>query len=107
MTKELIPYIDNHYQVNLTNRALIGHSLGGTFTTYCLFEYNPSGSNLFSRFLSLSGNYYTDTFDALSAESVMFERITNSTSSNFDISVYLAVGENDDFAANNIALISA
>ena len=90
---ELLPFIDNNYRTNTTDRTILGHSLGGTFTTYCLFQYNSSPS-LFMRYVSLSGNYRTDVFDVLSAESAMYERI--GTNSSINMSVFLAVGGQDD-----------
>jgi predicted alpha/beta superfamily hydrolase len=93
---ELIPFIDARYRTNTTDRTLLGHSLGGTFTTYCLFQYNSSNPSLFKRFVTLSGNYRTDVFDALAAESVMYEGISKSTNISVDLAVFLAVGEQDD-----------
>jgi len=90
---ELLPFIDQHYRTDTTDRTLLGHSLGGTFTTYCLFQYNH-GSSLFKRYVSLTGNYRTDVFDVLSAESAMYERIGTNLSVN--LSVFLAVGGQDD-----------
>lgn len=89
---ELIPFVENTYRTNKTDRTLLGHSIGGTFTSYCLFQYNSSSPSLYKRFVTLSGNYRTDIFDALAAESAMYERLSNITNSSFDASVFLAVG---------------
>ncbi|MFX1537812.1 MAG: alpha/beta hydrolase, partial [Promethearchaeota archaeon] len=93
---ELLPFVDDTYRTDITDRTLLGHSLGGTFTTYCLFQYNSSSPSLFKRFVTLSGNYRTDVFDVLTAESAMYERISKSINPSVNISVFLAVGGQDD-----------
>lgn len=35
---ELIPYIETEFRADPGNRGLFGYSLGGTFTTYCMFS---------------------------------------------------------------------
>ena len=48
LSKELIPYIEDHYPV--TNyRTLIGHSYGGLFTIYTLIHHPP----LFANYLAI------------------------------------------------------
>lgn len=49
LKKEFIPWIEKNYSVN-SNRTLIGHSLGGLFTFYCLFKKE----RLFTNFVALS-----------------------------------------------------
>ena len=34
---EIIPFVDKHYKTN-TDRGILGHSLGGLFTAYCLLN---------------------------------------------------------------------
>ncbi len=103
---ELIPFIDDNYRTDNADRTLLGHSLGGTFTTYCLLQYDFSSPSLFKRFVTLSGNYLMETFDSLASESAMYERISNSTNPSVDLSVFLAVGEDDLlFASCNEDLI--
>ncbi|MFX0060211.1 MAG: alpha/beta hydrolase [Candidatus Heimdallarchaeota archaeon] len=103
---ELIPFVENTYCTNFTDRTLLGHSLGGTFTSYCLFQYNSSSSSLFKRFVTLSGNYQTHVFDALASESAMYERLSNIPNPSLEVSVFLAVGELDDplFVSGNVNL---
>jgi predicted alpha/beta superfamily hydrolase len=49
MQNELIPYVERNYRVT-TNRTLVGHSLGGLFTFYCLFQKE----RMFTKFVALS-----------------------------------------------------
>ena len=104
---ELIPYVDSSFRTNSRDRTLLGHSLGGTFATYCLFQYNNSIPPLFNRFVSLSGNYRTQVFDVLTTESMLYQRLNNSTNISFNVSVFLAVGEHDSyFVTENVDLIN-
>jgi predicted alpha/beta superfamily hydrolase len=52
---ELIPYIEGKYRVT-PNRTLIGHSLGGLFTFYCLFKKG----RLFTNFVALSPSLWVN-----------------------------------------------
>jgi predicted alpha/beta superfamily hydrolase len=38
LKKELFPLIESNYQVDASQRVLMGHSFGGTFTLYALFS---------------------------------------------------------------------
>jgi len=50
LERELIPFIDRTYRTNPSDRALLGHSLGGTFALYAL-EQRP---RLFQRIVAAS-----------------------------------------------------
>lgn len=45
--QQLIPFIEKKYRVKAEDRVLLGHSLGGLFTTYALLQ----GDGLFQRFV--------------------------------------------------------
>jgi predicted alpha/beta superfamily hydrolase len=53
---ELIPFIDRTYRTNITDRGLLGHSLGGEFALYAL-EQRPG---LFQRIIAASPALFTD-----------------------------------------------
>ena len=55
LRRELIPYVEGKYRVN-PNRTLIGHSLGGLFTFYCLFKKE----RLFTNFVALSPSLWVN-----------------------------------------------
>jgi len=66
MKTELIPYINGHYQTNTSNNSLLGHSFGGLFTVYALFQHDT----VFKHFYALSpslwvSNYAVYTFNRL------------------------------------------
>lgn len=54
--KELIPFTDSNYRINKGDRTLIGHSLGGLFVTFTLFQ-KPQ---LFNRYVMISPALFWD-----------------------------------------------
>jgi predicted alpha/beta superfamily hydrolase len=94
LRKELIPLIDDSYRTDSSSRTIIGHSLGATFATYCLFQHNSSFTGLFNQFVLLSGAYGS-YFDAIEAESSVFESFNGVTGPSLNLSVFLAIGEKD------------
>jgi len=68
---ELIPYIDNHYNTITTDNSLLGHSFGGLFTIYSLFQ----NDTIFKHFYALSpslwvSNYSIYKFNKLNEQSL-------------------------------------
>lgn len=56
---ELIPHIENHLEIKPIERTLYGHSLGGYFALYMLFQQKHP--NLFHNLISVSPSmYYAD-----------------------------------------------
>ena len=49
---ELIPYIDKNYSTETGRRTLIGHSLGGYFTLYALYQHLTGTDNSFSNYIA-------------------------------------------------------
>ena len=47
---ELLPWLNEHYDVNNSQYALFGHSLGGLYTLYLFLQY----PNLFHRYVAVS-----------------------------------------------------
>lgn len=47
---ELIPFVETNYRIEQNERTLIGHSLGGLFTSYVLFNQ----TDLFNRYVMIS-----------------------------------------------------
>ncbi|MHA2176543.1 MAG: alpha/beta hydrolase-fold protein [Candidatus Hodarchaeales archaeon] len=106
LKQELIPLIDDSYRTDPSSRTIIGHSLGATFATYCLFQHNSSFTGLFNQFVMLSGAYGS-YFDAIEAESSVFESFYDVTGPSLNLSVFLAIGEKDTSVSvpENIDLI--
>lgn len=54
--KELLPYIENNYRVDTTDRCFCGHSFGGLLGSHILLEQ----SDLFNRYIIGSPSYWWD-----------------------------------------------
>ncbi|MBL7827501.1 MAG: alpha/beta hydrolase [Saprospiraceae bacterium] len=55
---ELIPSIDATYKTNQQNNSIIGHSLGGLFAFFCLFQ----AEDMFSNYFALSPALWIDKY---------------------------------------------
>jgi len=58
LQRELVPYIDQTYRTDTTNRALMGHSFGGYFAVYALVESLKTNANTFTQYVSASPSLY-------------------------------------------------
>jgi predicted alpha/beta superfamily hydrolase len=54
--EDLIPHIDSNYRTNPSDRAIVGHSHGGLFSLYALFE----APNTFNRYVVSSPSLWWD-----------------------------------------------
>lgn len=86
--KEVIPLIEKTYPVT-TNRAIYGYSYGGLFTSYTLL----TRPDLFRTVMVGSPSLFAD--DALVLR--RFEPDYAKTHNDLPLSVWLSVGENDDY----------
>jgi hypothetical protein len=63
--KELKPYMQHHYAVDTTNTTLLGHSLGGYFTIYALYQRLAHHDRTFNRYIAASPSLdYNDQYIA-------------------------------------------
>jgi predicted alpha/beta superfamily hydrolase len=89
--KELIPFIDNHYRTDTTNRTIMGHSLGGYFTLFALKENIRTNSTYFKNYVAASPSlYYYNQY--------LLKEFTNIAGDNLNkdsVTLYLTVGENE------------
>ena len=87
MTEEVIPYIEHVYRANPTDRGIGGHSMGGFFATYALF--NTQG--VFTKYWISSPSMVWD-------DQVLLREETRYAASHRDLSatVFADVGELED-----------
>jgi uncharacterized protein len=91
---ELIPFIDGRYRVISGKRILVGHSLGGLFAAYALFN-NPK---LFESYLISSPSlWYHDKY--MFKQEEKFSR----RHKRLPARVYLSVGELEEFVDDGMA----
>lgn len=58
LKNELLPVAIKNYHLDSSQLAILGHSFGGLFATYCLFR----GDSPFSRFYSLSPSLWVNAY---------------------------------------------
>jgi predicted alpha/beta superfamily hydrolase len=85
---EIIPLVDKNYKTN-TDRGIMGHSLGGLFTAYCLIH----SDGYFTRFGISSPSFWWDNEQLLNKAST--ELTTNKTWEIPPTKVFICVGENE------------
>jgi len=88
--EELIPFIENEYRVDPTDRGLFGYSHGGLFASWVLF--NTQG--LFHRYLIGSPSIWWDNYVVLDHEASLAEH-TNSLPAR----VFLSIGSEEGLTA--------
>jgi uncharacterized protein len=60
--KELIPHIDKVYKTDTSKKVLMGHSLGGYFTTYALLQNLAGKNNSFSSYIAASPSVHYNKY---------------------------------------------
>jgi len=84
---ELIPFIEPKYRIKNDNRTIIGHSLGGLFVAYTLFE-KPY---LFKRYVMISPALFWDNNYLLKKEKSFYENTKS-----LNAVIYTSVGSLED-----------
>jgi hypothetical protein len=75
LTEELLPAIDAKYHLDpALGRTLIGHSLGGYFTLYALFQTGADSDPPFQRFVAADGSLGDDGGGILDFEAALAPR---------------------------------
>lgn len=70
ITNELIPFIEQKYRIKNNDRALIGHSLGGLFVAFALFE-KP---DFFNRYVMISPALFWDDNYLVKKEKAYYDK---------------------------------
>lgn len=88
LKQQLMPYIEEKYNVDKCHVGLMGYSLGGLFAMYAAFN-EPS----FTQIASISGSsWYPD----------LVEFVANSTLANANLKLYMSSGEDEGAGKTNI-----
>lgn len=88
MRQQLMPFIEKKYRAKSDDRAIFGHSLGGLFSTYALFQSDP----LFQRFLIGSPSLVWDDAVMLKVE----EKYAK-THTALPAKVFVSIGSEEDY----------
>lgn len=84
--KELVPFIDQNYRTIPEKRTIVGHSITGFYCAYVLFRH----PGLFNRYIIVSPSLWFSNGIIFEYEEDFF-----SNQKDMDVSVYLAVGEDE------------
>jgi predicted alpha/beta superfamily hydrolase len=85
LQEELIPYIETSRKTS-NKRTLVGHSFGGLFAFYCLFQKQ----SLFQNYVALSPSLWVNYGNIYE-----FEDLYRKNSTALDATVYLRAGSNE------------
>lgn len=88
MRQQLIPFIEKKYRANPDDRAVFGHSLGGLFSTYALFQTDP----VFQRFIIGSPSLLWDAGVMFQVEEKYAEAHTA-----LPAKVFVSIGAKEDY----------
>jgi len=87
LVEELIPKINSEYRTDVNNNTLKGHSLGGLFAIYALFQHGKSESESFKNFIIESGSlFYGDGIV------FQYEQDFAKMNSDFPVKMFVSVG---------------
>jgi hypothetical protein len=89
----LVPYLSEIYSVDPENMTLTGHSLGGFWTIFAMFNNDTIGKNTFQNFLIGSPSFSASTGLMYIDD---FEKAYYARKQSLDYNVYIAVGANED-----------
>lgn len=83
---ELIPELENNYQIDTTNtKTLMGHSYGGLFTLFAMFQERSTSP--FDKFIPVASSFWYD-----SGVIFEYEESYSQTHSDFPIATYTTMG---------------
>ncbi len=95
LTEELIPFVDREYRTDITApRTLVGHSDGGYFSLYALFESGGKQDAPFGRFVAISGDLTKNEWLPFREEGKMQRSIGDGGA--VGGALFLAVGAQDE-----------
>lgn len=85
---DLIPYIEKNYRVKKHGRAIFGHSFGGLFASYALFQEQP----IFEKFIIGSPSLWWGANHENEGAIFLQEESFSKTNAGLNAEVFLSVG---------------
>lgn len=90
--EELKPIIEEKYPVHTNEQSIIGHSLGGYFTLWCLFHHQ----DYFQKYISISPSVWWNGKELLQMTKEFLEQSPTEQKE-----VFISVGEKEDFMVDD------
>lgn len=95
LTEELMPLMEEEYRADLSaGGTLMGHSDGGYFTMYALFQHTGEDDAPFNRFVAVSGDYTKNNSDLFTEELRLYRRLEEI--GQLDVALYMTVGGREE-----------
>jgi predicted alpha/beta superfamily hydrolase len=92
---QVVPFVDAHYATDPRQRILMGHSLGGYFTTFAMYENLAANNDFFNGYIAASPTvFYNNNY--------LIKKFADSSFKNeAKTKIYISFGESEDaeFAA--------
>ncbi|MFT3701301.1 MAG: alpha/beta hydrolase-fold protein [Agriterribacter sp.] len=92
INNELVPKIDKEYKVDTSKRVLMGHSLGGYFTSYAFLQYLMGKSNGFNSYIVASPSIHFNKYWLLN----QLKEIPSVKSNQKKANIYITYGGLED-----------
>lgn len=90
---DLLSFLKENYRVNIKDKTLVGHSYGGLFGYYTLFNH----THLFQRYLLVSPSLWYDN-----RVSFNFEKKYASTHSNLKATLFTSIGDQEKYMVDDL-----
>jgi uncharacterized protein len=100
--KELMPHINKTYKTDTSKNVLMGHSLGGYFTTYALLQNLSGKSSNFSSYIAASPSLHYNKYYLLN----QLKEIAPKKSSREKVKTYITFGGLEDSGNTDSSMIS-
>ena len=91
---ELLPHVESNYSVDTTQRIIAGHSLGGFFTLYAMFQ-SENETPLFSGYIAASASIFWVDGYLFGLEEQLSDK-----SDDLNCSLYLSAGSDEGVSIN-------
>ncbi len=91
---ELLPHVESNYSIDSTQRIIAGHSLGGYFSLYSLFQ-SKNETPLFSGFIAASASISWVNGYLFGLEKQLSDKLDD-----LNCSLYLSVGSDEGVSTN-------
>jgi predicted alpha/beta superfamily hydrolase len=87
LLEELIPYIEDNYRTDPSDRTILGHSLTGLYPLTIMFEHPDT----FTKIISMSPSLFANDREIFSLEEAYWQ-----DHNELPVTIFFSVGENED-----------
>lgn len=97
ITDNMMPYLNERYDLDTDNSTLFGHSQGGVFTHYAAFNYDRYENKPFKNYIIGSPTFWTPYFtDVSDYNDYMTEYAYFDRNDSYDRNIFITAGSQED-----------